>query len=123
MMKYLWTTLHVNNLKESVQFYSDVVGLKVLQQFPAGPEITIIFMGNGTSDETIIELFENKNEMVTPINDYISAGFEVVSAEVMLQTVQNKNIPIYHGIMETPKFKWFDIKDPNGLTIQFFERK
>ncbi len=71
-----------------------MVGLKVLQQFPAGPEISIVFMGNGTSDETIIELFENKNELVTPINDYISAGFEVESAEAMLQTVQNKNIPM-----------------------------
>jgi lactoylglutathione lyase len=41
----------------------------------------------------------------------------------MLDTVKGKNIPLNNEPIETPKFKWFTIKDPNGLNVQFFQQK
>lgn len=122
-MNYLWTTIQVKNLEESIAFYSDLIGLKVMQRFPAGPGIEIAFMGNGVKGETLVELLANSNAAEVNFSEFLSLGFAVDSADAMLETVKNKNITIYGGINETPKFKFFMIKDPNGLNIQFFQQK
>jgi predicted enzyme related to lactoylglutathione lyase len=36
-MKFLWTTILVDNMDESVKFYEEVVGLKLTKRFQAGP--------------------------------------------------------------------------------------
>lgn len=122
-MKYLWTTIHVNNMEESINFYSDLLGLKVLQRFPAGPGVEIAFMGNGIDHETQVELYVNCNNAAVSISETISVGFAVDCMEAMLDTVKSKNISLYNEPIETPKFKWFTIKDPNGLCVQFFQQK
>jgi lactoylglutathione lyase len=94
-----------------------------MQRFPAGPGIEIAFMGNGVNGETLVELLADSNATEVHFSDSLSIGFAVVSADSMLETVKSKNIPICGGLMETPKFKFFMIKDPNGLNIQFFQQK
>lgn len=122
-MKFLWTTIYVRNLDESIAFYSDLAGLQLTKRFPAGPGIEIAFMGNGTSDETMVELLADSRNNVINHGEYISIGFAVDSADAMLEVVKNKNIPIHGGPIETPGFKFFTIKDPNGLNVQFFQQK
>jgi lactoylglutathione lyase len=122
-MKYLWTTIHVKDLDESIVFYSDLLGLQVMQRFPAGPGIEIAFMGNGIDNETLVELFANCNNDTVNFSEYLSIGFSVDSIDATLDTVRSKNIPIHTQPFETPKFKWFTIKDPNGLNVQFFQQK
>lgn len=122
-MKFLWTTLYVKNLDESVAFYTDLVGLRLQQRFPAGPGMEIAFMGNGTPDETLVELIADMNKTAVSHSDYISIGFAVESADAMLETVKSKSIPIHAGPMETPMMKYFIVKDPNGLSVQFFQQK
>lgn len=121
-MKYLWTTINVKNLDESIAFYSDLLDLKVIQRFPAG-QGEIAFMGNGIDNETLVELFADTNKNHVNFSEYISIGFAVDSIEIMLDTVNTKNIPIHNGPFETPAFKFFTIKDPNGLNVQFFQKK
>ena len=122
-MKLLWTTIHVTNLDESIAFYSDLAGLQVQSRFPAGPGMEIAFMGNGTESETLIELLADSKEGTTDIGESISVGFAVESADAMLEKVNSKNIPVHSGPFETPGFKFFCIKDPNGLSVQFFQQK
>jgi lactoylglutathione lyase len=122
-MKFLWTTINVRNLDESIAFYSDLAGLQLIKRFPAGPGIEIAFMGNGASDETMVELLADSNKNTVNHSEYISIGFAVDSADTMLQVVKNKNIPVHSGPIETPSFKFFTIKDPNGLNVQFFQQK
>lgn len=122
-MKYLWTTIYVKNLDESVAFYSNLIGLKVQKRFPAGPGMEIAFMGNGIKDETLVELIaDNKNSTIA-FGESISIGFATDSVDAMLDTVESKNIPVHSGPFETPGFKFFCIKDPNGLNVQFFQQK
>lgn len=122
-MKFLWTAIYVKNLDESIAFYSDLVGLEVMKRFPAGPGMEIAMMGNGTTNETLIELLaDNKNTTVN-FSESISIGFAVDSVDAMLDTVKSKNIPVHNGPFETPAFKFFCIKDPNGLNVQFFQPK
>jgi lactoylglutathione lyase len=122
-MKYLWTTIYVKDLNESAAFYSDLVGLKVLQRFPAGPGMEIAFMGNGLNNETLVELLADSNNSTVNHCDSISIGFAVDSVDTMLDTVKSQNIPVHNGPIETPGSKFFTIKDPNGLNVQFFQQK
>ena len=122
-MKFLWTTINVKNLDESVAFYSDLAGLQVLQRFPAGPGVEIVFMGNGSDNETMVELLLDSSHTEVNFSESISIGFAVDSADAMLETVKRKDIPVHSGPVETPGFKFFCIKDPNGLNVQFFQQK
>ena len=122
-MKYLWTTINVENLDESINFYSDLAGLKVLKRFPAGPGIEIAFMGNGIENETLVELMADSSVGAVSFSQFISIGFAVDSVDAMLETLKNKNIPVYSGPVETPGFKFFGVKDPDGFIVQFFQQK
>ncbi|MER3492102.1 MAG: lactoylglutathione lyase [Mastigocladus sp. ERB_26_2] len=60
-MRLLHTMLRVGNLEESLKFYCDVLGMKLLRQknYPEG-EFTLAFIGYGEeSDHTVIELTYN----------------------------------------------------------------
>ncbi|HYH02463.1 MAG TPA: VOC family protein [Bacillota bacterium] len=122
-MKFLWTTIYVKNLDESIAFYSDLLGLKMLKRFPAGPGIEIAFMGSGTNGETLVELLADSNNSTVNFTEFISIGFAVNSVDTMLDTVKSKNIAVHTGPFDTPGSKFFTIKDPNGLNIQFFQQK
>lgn len=122
-MKYLWTTINVENLDEAIAFYSDLAGLKVLKRFPAGPGVEIAFMGNGADNETLVELLADSSNGAVSFSEFISIGFAVDSVDAMLDTLKSKNIPVHSGPFETPGFKFFCIKDPDGLNVQFFQQK
>ena len=60
-MRLLHTMLRVGNLERSLQFYCDVLGMKLLRKkdYPGG-EFTLAFIGYGDeSDHTVIELTYN----------------------------------------------------------------
>jgi lactoylglutathione lyase len=122
-MKFLWTAIYVKNLDESIAFYSNLVGLQVSKRFPAGPGMEIAFMGNGITNETLVELLADSNNSTVNYSEFISIGFAVDSVEAMLDTLKSKNIPVHNGPIETPGSKFFYIKDPNGLNVQFFQQK
>jgi lactoylglutathione lyase len=122
-MKLLWTTLYVKNLEDSIAFYADLAGLQLQRRFPAGPGIEIAFMGNGAENETLVELLADSSKTAINYSDFISIGFAVESVDKMLATVQSKNIRVYGGPVETPSMKYFTVKDPNGLSVQFFQQK
>jgi lactoylglutathione lyase len=60
-MRMLHTMLRVGNLEESLKFYCDILGMKLLRQkdYPGG-EFTLAFVGYGDeADNTVIELTYN----------------------------------------------------------------
>jgi lactoylglutathione lyase len=122
-MKFLWTSIYVNNLEESIAFYTELLDIKVLRRFIAGSGKEIAFLGNGDTDETLVELLVDSNNKEVTHSNYISIGFAVESVDAMLDIVKSKNIPVNSGPIENPGSKFFTVKDPNGLSIQFFQGK
>jgi lactoylglutathione lyase len=122
-MKFLWTTIYVKDLDESIAFYANMAGLEVSKRFPAGPGVEIAFMGNGTDNETLVELMADSSKSTVNFSEYLSIGFAVDSVDVMLDSLKSKSISLHEGPFETPSFKFFTIKDPNGLNAQFFQQK
>ena len=122
-MKFLWTTIYVKKLEQSIDFYSNLLGLQVVRRFIAGPGIEIAFMGNGIDDETLVELLADSKNTAVNFSEFISIGFAVDSIDTMLDTVKRENISVHAGPFETPGAKYFIIKDPNGVNVQLFQQK
>jgi len=122
-MKFLWTTIHVKDLDASVAFYREVLELQVLQRFPAGPGKEIAFLGNGAQEETTVELISDAGAGALAYPDSISLGFAVPSVDAMLDAVRRKGIAVLGEPVETPKFKFFTIRDPDGVCVQLFQYK
>ncbi len=122
-MKFLWTTIYVKDLDESIAFYASLLELKVLKRFPAGPGVEIAFMGNGITNETTVELLADCTKSPNNYSEFVSIGFAIDSVDAMIDTIKSKNIPIASGPIETPGSKFFTIKDPNGFCVQLFQQK
>ncbi|OEG62678.1 MAG: glyoxalase [Halanaerobium sp. MDAL1] len=122
-MSFLWTTIKVKDLKESIEFYQDIVGLEVQRHFEAGPETEIAFLA-AADGQTAVELIDDQNQAGVEIGADISLGFEVDSLKKKIEFIKDKNIKIESGpISPNPKVEFFFILDPNGLKIQFVENK
>ena len=118
-MKFCWSTLSVKDLEESIRFYEEVVGLNVVNRFPAGADTEIAFLGDG---ETKIELIWNKNKKDINVGQDISWGFTVDSVDEKIDFLKEKGIEVLDGPFQpSPQSKFFFILDPNGLRIQFYE--
>lgn len=122
-MGYLWTTIKVKDLEESIEFYRDIVGLEIQRRFEAGPETEIAFLA-AADGQTAVELIDDRNQAEIDLGSDISLGFEVDSVEATIKFMQEKNITIQNGpISPNPNIEFFFVLDPNGLRIQFVENK
>ncbi|SHI84594.1 lactoylglutathione lyase [Geosporobacter subterraneus DSM 17957] len=120
-MKFCWVTVMVKNMEESLRFYQEIVGLPIKRRFGAGPGVEICFLGEG---ETEVELIYNENSKESTFGQDISLGFETNSVEEMMTFLKEKGIDIHSGPFEpNPHVKFFYVKDPNGLKIQFVENR
>lgn len=118
-MKFCWTTLTVNDMEASLKFYQEIVGLPLNRRFVGGPGVELAFLGEG---ETEVELICDPNHPAPGEINGISLGFVVKSVEEMMAFVESKNIMIDSGPFQpNPHVKFFYVKDPNGLRIQFVE--
>jgi len=108
-MAFLWTTLHVADLERSLIFYRDVVGLPEVSRMTP-PGMTIVFLGDGT---TRLELIAD------PRNPSPDLGKDIALAHVGAHRVPMASGPFQAG----PRTRFFFVKDPDGLTVQFVEEK
>ena len=118
-MKFCWCTITVNDLDASIKFYQEIVGLSVTRRFSAGGGTEIAFLGDGGTE---VELLYNPKAKAPGVIEGISLGFEVDSVDKMIDFVQSKGIKVVSGPTQpNPHVKFFFVKDPNGVSIQFVE--
>lgn len=119
-MKYLWTTMQVKDLEKSIAFYEEVVGLTVAERFPAGPGAEIAFMqAEGT--ETKIELLCRKDFAGQKKDVALSLGFEVKDLDAKQEELADKGYKVSQVVSPNPHTRFFFVKDPDGIDIQFVE--
>jgi lactoylglutathione lyase len=119
-MKYAWTTIVVQDFDSSVQFYTEIVGLKVQRQFTTYDGSSFIFLGE--NEGTLIELIYRPDGQPLTSGDAISLGFAVESLDEMIAFVQERGITLLTDVIQPSKeIKFFYVLDPNGVKIQFSE--
>lgn len=120
MANFCWTTLSVQNLEASLDFYQNVVGLQVSERMMPGESVEIVFLGKG---ETKLELIQHPDYLPVDSAQGIFLGFEVASLERQMEFVKTQGIEITGGPYQpSPHVKFFFVQDPNGVTVQFVEK-
>ncbi len=120
-MKICWMTIYVNDMKESLKFYTEIMGLKLLKQFTVKPGMEICFLDGQSISFELIYDSENKN---IQYGKDISVAFETDSIEKkMLQLNENGINNILGPFKPNPEHTFIFIHDPNGFKIQIAENK
>ncbi len=118
-MKYLWTTIQVRDMKESLAFYQDILELEVNQKMQPAPGVELVFLGHG---DTQIELIFNQTAGRPTLSEGLSMGFEVPSLDQFIGQLKEKGITLEsEPVQPAPFIRFAYIRDPNGLKIQLVE--
>jgi lactoylglutathione lyase len=127
-MRILHTMLRVGDLEKSLDFYCNILGMKLLRRkdYPGG-EFTLAFVGYGEESETaVLELTHNWGVDTYDLgNAYGHIALEVndiyaTCAEIKAKggTVTREPGPMKHG---TTVIAF--IEDPNGYKVELIQRK
>ena len=126
-MRLLHTMLRVGDLDRSIDFYTNVLGMKVLRRkdYPEG-KFTLAFVGYGDESETaVIELTQNwdmkKYDLGTGYG-HIAIG--VPDARKACDAVRAKGGKVTReaGPMKHGTTVIAFVEDPDGYKIEFIER-
>lgn len=117
-MRMQHVTIMSNSLDESVVFYQDVVGLSIVRDLRDQPEHKIVFLSD-KEGETCVELVCNPDGAFA--GSGISIGFSVENAADYREKLLKDGYEAGEMISPNPKARFFFVKDPNGVDIQFVE--
>lgn len=126
-MRMLHTMLRVGNLERSIQFYTEILGMKVLRKndFPDG-KFSLAFVGYGDEiDHTVIELTYNYGvESYELGSAYGHIAIEVDDAYVACENVKKAGLPVLReaGPMMHGTTVIAFIADPDGYKIEFIQK-
>ena len=116
-MNFCWCTISAADFEKSLQFYTEIIGLPVTRRMAAGPGVEIAFLGEG---ETKVEIIGGRKEPAE--KEGISLGFEVASLDETMDFIKGKGIPVDGGPFQpNPHVRFFYVRDPDGVKIQFVE--
>ena len=125
-MRVLHTMLRVGNLEESLKFYCDVLGMKLIRQkdYPGG-EFTLAFVGYADeSEQAVIELTYNwgvdRYELGNAYGHIAIAVEDIYGTCDKIKTLGGKVTrepgPMKHGSTEIAF-----VEDPSGYKIELIQ--
>jgi lactoylglutathione lyase len=127
-MRILHTMLRVGDLQRSLDFYTQVLGMKILRRkdYPEG-RFTLAFVGFGDEEQqAVLELTHNwdtgKYELGT---GYGHVAIEVEDARRACDEVRNRGGKVTReaGPMKHGTTVIAFVEDPDGYKIEFIQRK
>ncbi|WP_069373068.1 lactoylglutathione lyase [Herbaspirillum seropedicae] len=127
-MRMLHTMLRVGNLDRSIDFYTQVLGMKLLRKndYPDG-KFTLAFVGYGEErDHTVLELTHNWGTDSYDLGTgYGHIAIEVDDAYVACDAVKAKGGTVTReaGPMKHGKTVIAFVTDPDGYKIEFIQKK
>ena len=127
-MRILHTMIRVNNLDESLKFYCEVLGMKLLRKkdYDSG-RFTLAFVGYGTESESaVLELTYNWDTNRYDLGN--AFGHVAVGVEDIYKTcaeLKSKGAKIVRepGPMKHGGTEIAFIEDPNGYKIELIDLK
>ncbi|WGV27755.1 lactoylglutathione lyase [Halotia branconii] len=125
-MRLLHTMLRVGNLEESLKFYCEILGMKLLRRkdYPGG-EFTLAFVGYGDeSDNTVLELTYNwgveKYELGNAYG-HIALGVDDIYAACEEIRNQGGKVTREPGPMKHGSTVIAFVEDPDGYKVELIQ--
>ena len=127
-MRLLHTMVRVTNLDESIKFYTEVLGMKLLRKndFPSG-KFTLAFVGYGSeSEEAVIELTHNWDVDHYELgNAYGHIALEVDDVYEACDKIKARGGKVVReaGPMKSGTTILAFVEDPDGYKIELLGKK
>ena len=127
-MRILHTMLRVGDLKRSIAFYTEVLGMRLLRQadYPTG-RFTLAFVGYGDErDEAVLELTHNWDTSNYDLGSgYGHIAIEVDDAYKACEAVKQRGGKVTReaGPMKHGSTVIAFVEDPDGYKIEFIQKK
>jgi lactoylglutathione lyase len=124
-VKFVYAGIRVKDLRESVDFYTKVLGMKLIGrvEIPAAKGIVV----NLASEDEGFNLELNYYKKDSKFNTKYESGegldhlaFQVEDIETFLAAAKKKGYPTVAEI-RTEKSRWAYIEDPNGIWIEIVQ--
>ncbi|MDE2420338.1 MAG: lactoylglutathione lyase [Gammaproteobacteria bacterium] len=126
-MRLLHVMLRVGDLKRSIEFYTEVLGMTLLRQndYPEG-RFTLAFLGYGTEDQnTVLELTHNWDTTSYDIGaGYGHIALAVPNAYAACDEIRARGGRVVReaGPMKHGNTVIAFVEDPDGYKIELIER-
>ena len=126
-MRILHSMIRVNNLEDSIKFYTEVLGMKILREkeYPEG-KFSLAFLGYGKeAEDTVIELTYNwDTSYYEHGNAFGHIAIEVDDIYKVCEEIKDKGTKVIRdpGPMMGSKLLLAFIEDPNGYKIELIEK-
>lgn len=121
--KLLHTRMRVSDLDQTIRFYTDVLGLEVMERktSPRGSQLAFLKVPNS---EELIELTSfPPSGPVTVQEDLVHLAFQVENLEATMASLQAKGVRVTDGPTQTSSGSRFIFIDaPDGYEIELIER-
>jgi lactoylglutathione lyase len=120
--------IRVNNLEESIRFYCELLGMKLLRnkEYPSG-RFTLAFVGYGNETENaVIELTYNWDTHQYDVgNGFGHLAVGVTDIYATCETLRAKGAKIVRepGPMKHGSTEIAFVEDPNGYKIELIQMK
>lgn len=125
-MRLLHTMLRVGNLEESLRFYCDVLGMKLLRQkdYPGG-QFTLAFVGYGDeADHSVLELTYNWGVEQYELGDaygHIALGVDDIYQTCEQIKAQGGKVVREPGPMKHGSTVIAFVEDPSGYKVELIQ--
>ena len=127
-MRLLHTMLRVGNLEESLKFYTEVLGMRLLRQkdYPDG-KFTLAFVGYGDeSDTTVLELTYNWGVTEYNLGDaygHIAIGVDDIYGTCEEIKARGGKVSREPGPMKHGSTVIAFVQDPDGYKVELIQLK
>ena len=121
--KLLHTRMRVSDLDQTIQFYTNVLGLEVLERktSPRGSQLAFLRVPN--SDELIELTSFPPSGPVKVQEDLVHLAFQVESLDETMASLTAKGVKVTDGPMRTSSGSRFIFIDaPDGYEVELIER-
>jgi lactoylglutathione lyase len=125
-MRFLHTMLRVGNLEQSLAFYCDILGMKLLRQkdYPDG-KFTLAFVGYGSeADHTVLELTYNWGVDTYELGNaygHIALGVSDIYAACKNIEAKGGSVTRQPGPMKHGNTVIAFVEDPDGYKIELIQ--
>ncbi len=116
-MKVKYATIIVNDMEESIKFYTEVMGFEIDSTYNLGPAGSITLLkGEG---ETMVEIIQNPQDEP----GLFSIGMDVLDLHTTIKELKSKGAKVTMEPIQITVGLLAFIEDPNGARIALIQHQ